>query len=324
MTATATDLVPGSLFSALAKAQAKIRNASKDAKNPQFNSKYADLASVWEACRDALTENGICVIQEPLSDGERVGCVTTLGHSSGEAKRSETLWTKPRDQGPQAVGSCVTYLRRYQLAAMVGVAPEDDDGNAGNNGSAPRPIAGGAQPANKVSKGGPPVHKLQLQQIHIVREKIGGWGGDHSHPGHPYAKALSAYKQADGSPCTSAAQLTHEYAANLLQRMNGMVTQQAETASKRLADVGEAIPPEPTREHLDGSVTREPGEDDDGEACDAGDVADIQDAAIERWGDRNAQKSFASWLKAKFSYDTIMELTKFEAKRACEMIKRRE
>jgi hypothetical protein len=49
---------------------------------------------------------------------------------------AETLIGKPKDDGPQALGSVITYLRRYALAAFAGVAPEDDDGERaeGRNG----------------------------------------------------------------------------------------------------------------------------------------------------------------------------------------------
>lgn len=115
---------------ALAKAQAEITTAAKDANNPHFNSRYADLASVWDAVRGPLTSNGLSVVQEPCGDGERVGLTTTLLHASGQFMTS-TVFALAERKGPQAVGSVLTYLRRYALAAVVGVAPDDDDGNAG-------------------------------------------------------------------------------------------------------------------------------------------------------------------------------------------------
>lgn len=123
------------LSAALALAQASVTGAAKDALNPHFNRKYADLASVWDACRDALSKNGLAVVQLAESDGDRATVVTILTHSSGEwIKGSVTL--RPSKADPQGIGSALTYGRRYGLAAMVGVAPEDDDGNA----------AGGPQP----------------------------------------------------------------------------------------------------------------------------------------------------------------------------------
>lgn len=115
---------------ALAKAQKAIKGAKKDSANPFFKSKYADLASVSDACREPLADHGIAVVQPPatLENGE-IAVTTMLVHESGQWMR-ETLSVKPKDDGPQAMGSVITYLRRYSLAAFAGVAPEDDDAEA--------------------------------------------------------------------------------------------------------------------------------------------------------------------------------------------------
>ena len=118
------------LAAALAKAQGEIDTAKKDANNPHFKTKYADLASVWDACRGALSKNSVAVVQAPgTDDSGAVTMTTTLAHSSGEWM-SSTMACKPAKQDAQAIGSVITYLRRYALASMVGVAPEEDDGNA--------------------------------------------------------------------------------------------------------------------------------------------------------------------------------------------------
>lgn len=115
---------------ALAKAQKVMKGAKKDSANPFFKSKYADLAAVADACRDALSDNGIAVVQAPSTAPEGVVSVETmLVHASGQWM-SETLSVKPKDDGAQAMGSVITYLRRYSLAAFAGVAPEDDDAEA--------------------------------------------------------------------------------------------------------------------------------------------------------------------------------------------------
>lgn len=118
------------LATALAKAQAQIEGATKGKVNPAFKSKYADLSSVWEACREALTKNGLSVVQAPgeLIEG-RLSLTTMLLHSSGEFL-SQTLTIPLTKVDAQGYGSATTYARRYALAAMVGVSPEDDDGNA--------------------------------------------------------------------------------------------------------------------------------------------------------------------------------------------------
>ncbi len=119
----------GELAGALALAQMEMEGASKDATNPHFRSKYADLASVWGACRAPLGKNGLAVVQMPSASGEESSLVTMLIHKSGQFFASKLVMTVV-DNRPQTVGSALTYLRRYSLSAMVGVAPEDDDGNA--------------------------------------------------------------------------------------------------------------------------------------------------------------------------------------------------
>lgn len=118
------------LAGALSKAQGEIETAAKDSQNPHFNSRYADLASIVDACRAPLAKHEIGVIQSPSADGNLVKMTTMLLHSSGEWIESDPLQVQARDAAPQAVGSCLTYLRRYQLAAMVGIAPADDDAEA--------------------------------------------------------------------------------------------------------------------------------------------------------------------------------------------------
>ncbi len=122
------------LAKAMAKAQAEIKPAIKDSENPQFKgAKYADLASVWDACREPLTKNGLSVVQSTRMEGVAVIIETLLLHSSGEYIAGE-ISLPPTKIDPQGQGSAMTYARRYALAAMVGVAPEDDDGNDGSKG----------------------------------------------------------------------------------------------------------------------------------------------------------------------------------------------
>ena len=125
------------LATALALAQGSMQGAVKDRTNPAFKSSYADLASTWDACRVALSSNGLAVSQHPgrLEDGS-VTVTTMLLHKSGQHITS-VCSALPRDASPASVGSVVTYLRRYGLAAAVGVSPEDDDGQAASQPAAP-------------------------------------------------------------------------------------------------------------------------------------------------------------------------------------------
>lgn len=128
------------LATALAKAQRLMQEAKKDSDNPYYNSKYADLAAVWRACRDSLSSNGLSVSQgTELIDG-KMCLVSLLLHESGEWIRSEMLLPLPdadaqeyNKQGKavkknmlQAIASAMTYVRRITLSGLVGVAPDDE------------------------------------------------------------------------------------------------------------------------------------------------------------------------------------------------------
>lgn len=117
------------LAAALAKAQGEITGALKESANPFFKSKYADLASCWDACRAPLSTNGLSVVQGTQVDGGSLYLITRLLHSSGQWVSSQTPVT-PKDDTPQGMGSALTYSRRYALTAMVGVSQVDDDGNS--------------------------------------------------------------------------------------------------------------------------------------------------------------------------------------------------
>ena len=159
----------GKIGEALSKAQGEIENAVKDSQNPFFRSSYADLASVWDACRKSLAKNGLSVIQGGgnLGKGDSAITITTLLlHSSGEWIKGSFSAT-PTKADPQGVGSCITYLRRYGLQAMVGIAPADDDGNdASGKGDKPQQNRTPATPTKKTE----PVNKLSPEQEAKLKE----------------------------------------------------------------------------------------------------------------------------------------------------------
>lgn len=117
------------LIDALSKAQGEIVGALKDSKNPFFKSNYADLASVMDAIRSPFSKNGLAYVQTTEADEQGVCVTTMLAHKSGQWIRGK-LRMMPKDATPQGIGSCITYARRYALAAIAGVAQIDDDGNA--------------------------------------------------------------------------------------------------------------------------------------------------------------------------------------------------
>jgi hypothetical protein len=106
-----------------------MSGAAKDSANPYFKSKYADLQSVWSACRKPLTDNGLSVIQTSQPTKHGLMLVTTLAHSSGEWIRGY-MPILAKDATAQSQGSGITYARRYALAAICGVYQADDDAEA--------------------------------------------------------------------------------------------------------------------------------------------------------------------------------------------------
>lgn len=115
----------------VAKETADIKN---DSGRTSYSYKYADLANVLAASKPALAANGLAILQPPStvfdSRGAQTVVITTmLLHSSGQWCRSR-LRMKPTQTTPQGIGSAITYGRRYAAQAILGIAPEDDDGKA--------------------------------------------------------------------------------------------------------------------------------------------------------------------------------------------------
>jgi len=142
------------LASALAKAQAKITGAVKNASNPHFRSSYANLEAVWDAIREPLSSNGLSVVQTTAANNDTgtLELVTTLLHASGQfiEGRFPILAAK---QDPQGLGSATSYARRFALAAIVGVYQTDDDAEAATTRGAAAAIASEPKkaPAPKVA-----------------------------------------------------------------------------------------------------------------------------------------------------------------------------
>ena len=149
-----------SVASALAMAQAQMGKALKSANNPHFRSKYADLASVMDACLPALNANGIAVVQPTVDDesGRYVETILLHGETGTELKCRVPLIVQKNDM--QGYGSAVTYARRYGLMSMAGIAPEDDDGNAAAK-AAPK-----SEPKQKPA--GPPQEALDAAKVSLA------------------------------------------------------------------------------------------------------------------------------------------------------------
>lgn len=151
----------GQLAAALAKAQAEMSNPTKDSVNPHFKSKYADLATVRDAVLPTLAKHGLSVMQLPCELGAAPALVTVLAHSSGEWVEN-TVLLRATKADPQGIGSALTYMRRYTLQAVAGVAAEDDDD--GNAASRPNDAAPRQQRQRQDPRPQPPADNPQLRE----------------------------------------------------------------------------------------------------------------------------------------------------------------
>jgi hypothetical protein len=128
---------PATIAEALAAAQAELTDPVKDAVNPHFKSRYADLATVLKTVRPVLARHGIALVQTTdIIDGVTVLVTRLLWRDEEILGRYPVQPVKP---DPQGLGSAMTYARRYALQAIVAVAADDDDD--GNAASAPKPSA---------------------------------------------------------------------------------------------------------------------------------------------------------------------------------------
>lgn len=126
-----------SLAKALIAFQKEVPVIEKNAENPFFRSAYASLDGIIATIKPVLAKNGLAVSQMPCGENK---LKTLLIHESGEFIGDEAS-TLPVKQDPQGLGSAITYMRRYALCAILGIAAEDDDD--GNEASKPsnRPVA---------------------------------------------------------------------------------------------------------------------------------------------------------------------------------------
>lgn len=159
------------LAKALVKFNSEVNKIAKDADNPFFKNNYATLDTIIDEIRPILSKYGLSIMQIPSGDGQNVTLKTLLLHESGEWLESDELTMKPVKNDPQAVGSCITYARRYSLAAFLSLnTGEDDDGNGAtyrkgnkqnqksNSGQAPNRLQGNSSNGKASEK--------QLKMIH--------------------------------------------------------------------------------------------------------------------------------------------------------------
>jgi len=137
----------------LAKALATAQGSMKDSPMSGRGNygAYSTLADCLSVLRDVLSKNGLSVVQLPKTDADGCHLETILMHVSGQYIQS-TLMCRPVSMDPQKIGSAITYMRRYSLCAVLGLAPEDDDGHSSTNQQPPKPKPVN-QPVDKLTQG---------------------------------------------------------------------------------------------------------------------------------------------------------------------------
>ncbi|MDK7481301.1 ERF family protein [Bacillus cereus] len=151
----------------------EVNKIAKDADNPFFKNNYATLDTIIDEIRPILSKHGLSIMQIPSGDGQNVTLKTLLLHETGEWLESDELTMKPVKNDPQAVGSCITYARRYSLAAFLSLnTGEDDDGNGATYGKdKPKPKGNSGQaPSKPQGNGGN--GKASEKQMKMIHAKI--------------------------------------------------------------------------------------------------------------------------------------------------------
>ncbi len=114
---------------AIVKFQASLKPVEKGSENPFYKSNYADLSSILQSVTPVLNQNGLAIIQPMRVVDNGTILITRIVHESGEYIESEMYL--PSHSEPQKFGSLISYYKRYQLQALLGISTvdEDDDGN---------------------------------------------------------------------------------------------------------------------------------------------------------------------------------------------------
>ena len=155
------------LFKALANAQATLEPAVKDAFNPHLKTKYADLASVWDAARAPLADNGLSAVQEVIGAERGVGVTTQINHISGQWLRLGPLFIPADKVNAQGYGSAISYGKRYGLCAALGIVSEDDDDGAAASKKGKAAVPQHGEDADWTAWLSPPPDALGSSEPHI-------------------------------------------------------------------------------------------------------------------------------------------------------------
>lgn len=195
------------LSAAMALAFAEIEKATKDAVNPHFKSKYADLGAVIEAIKPPLVKHGLFFTQRCGPSTGGVTVETVLHHAGGEEMSLGALFVPANKQDAQGFGSALTYARRYSLMTAFGVPAEDDDGNAA--------VASAPKAANNGSDSPAPITDVQRDRIQALAPGAG--------------KTVQGI--CDAYRVLSLKDLTHSQAEKLIERLRNDAAKAKEPAN---------------------------------------------------------------------------------------------
>jgi hypothetical protein len=234
------------LFSALAKAQAAITNPQRNAENPFFNASYTDLTGVWDAARGPLSANGLSVTQLPGGSEWDIRLTTILAHESGQWLMS-TFTLKASKPNAHGAGSALTYLRRYALASVVGIAPagEDDDGNAAVEGQASQQSA---PPVGQQKDNGSEERRGRKSNVDLLRNRLTGMGVTDS----VMATKCVAYATDGRIQTIDSAKATPSEARKVLLALNAKVSTAG--SAQRFIDLATGIVDAVEEEVVEGAV----------------------------------------------------------------------
>jgi hypothetical protein len=213
------------IAAALVKAQSEITFASKDAQNPHFKNRYADLPAVIDAVKPALNKHGIAFVQSPSpSDDGRLHLTTRLIHESGEWLQDTAVCPLSKAD-PQGFGSAMTYLRRYSLAAITGLYQDDDDGE-GARPQASAPAKAPAKPATAPTK---PAGSAVAPTVPLAttdqKMDIAAYQLDDRTKAKA-AEAIAYYEQKNGVNATTLAGLTAKQADVIIAKCQALLSPQ--------------------------------------------------------------------------------------------------
>lgn len=224
------------LAAALSKAQSKFQPAAKNKTNPHLKSKYADLVAVTEACKAPLAEAGLSYSQIVESERAEVTCITVLMHGSGQWIAGR-LTLHGKDASPQAMGSAITYARRYGLSAMLGiVTDEEDDGEAAQ-----------AQPAKKAENS-------EYKRISVSEPKPVGNASKSSTSATAEPAKTSAAAKAEAAPSAAPAEQFVEKAKEIFPKSKIVDGPSSDETKNMLWEMAREIWSEDTKNCLNGSL----------------------------------------------------------------------